>query len=56
MKTKEKFIVQVKDPDVGWVKSRNIGADGVYTKASAVRRALEQEKDTGWEYRAKEIK
>jgi hypothetical protein len=56
MKTK-KYIVEVDSPYYGWRKSWNTGADGVYTKESAQRRARHQEKKSSLlKYRIKEIK
>jgi hypothetical protein len=58
MKTKkQRFIVQVHF-SWGWKKSGNIGANKIYTKESAQRRAAKQERKSiaNLKYRIKEVR
>jgi hypothetical protein len=57
MKIRKNYIVQVEDTPGRWLQSLNEGAEGTYTKASAIERAKKQEKkNPDYKYRAKEIK
>jgi hypothetical protein len=57
VKAKKNWEVQFKDATDGWIRSLNYGATGVYTEASAKRRAEQQmELHPRSKYRAKEIK